>query len=155
MQRQAVTPVLVVQGRSMPARAAHAASFQGHSLRLEVQCQGHHAKLPLGVRVRVVTFSNAYVGQLRLAVAHQLGLPASNVRLLHGGASHNLFTLHAPMHQTTRAGFSVERSRAGCMLALERFSHRTRGMMQQVGHWCVSRPLDLDLYAIAGGACSA
>ena len=87
-------PLLLLQGRSMPVRPAHAASFQGHSLRLEVQCQGHHAKLPLGVRVRVISFSNAYVGQLRRTVAQQLGLPASNVRLLHGGELHPLHRIH-------------------------------------------------------------
>ena len=72
------------QARTMPLQAAHAASFQGHALRLEVQPQGH-AKLASTGRLRVNTFSNAYVGQLRRQIAALLGVPPGQLRLLHGG----------------------------------------------------------------------
>ncbi|KAK9798582.1 hypothetical protein WJX73_003480 [Symbiochloris irregularis] len=74
------------QGKRMPARPAHAASFQGHTLRLEVQSQG---KLPLGARSRLSTFNNAYVGQLRRQAAALLGTQPQHLRLLHGGRELN------------------------------------------------------------------
>lgn len=69
------------QGRVMPVRPAHAASFLGHPLRLEVQSQ-----LKVTIRTRVNTWTNAYVGQLRRQVAQMVAVPAWNLRLLHGGA---------------------------------------------------------------------
>ena len=79
---EAHSHIAVLQGKRMPARPAHAASFQGHTLRLEVQSQG---KLPLGARTRLVTHNNAYVGQLRRQAAALLGTQPQHLRLLHGG----------------------------------------------------------------------
>ena len=68
----------------MPLRLAHAASFQGHAMRLEVQPQGQ-VKMAGNLRARVNVFSNSYVGQLRRQVAQTCTVPAGNMRLLHGG----------------------------------------------------------------------
>lgn len=69
----------------MPARPAHAASFQGLPLRMEVQAQMPAKGLHGSSRIRVQTFDNAYVGQLRRQIAAQLQTYPSNLRLLASG----------------------------------------------------------------------
>lgn len=69
---------LFVQGKSMPIVPAHAASYVGPQLRIEVQASGF--KNP--GRVPLDTASNCYVGGLRRQVAEQLDCPPENVRMI-------------------------------------------------------------------------
>lgn len=80
----------------MPLRLAHAASFQGQRLRLEVQLQGG-VKAPSQQRMRNIICGNDYVGQLRQRIAAQMGAHAGQVRILHGGAYLNLAQVREPL----------------------------------------------------------
>ena len=69
----------------MPATPAHAAAFQGTTMRLEVTWQGNK---PAGMRARLHVHDNDYVGALRYRVAMKIGVQAAYVRLLSNGRAH-------------------------------------------------------------------
>ena len=69
----------------MPATPAHAAAFQGATMRLEVTWQGSK---PAGMRARLQVHDNDYVGALRHRAAMKMGVQAPYVRLLSNGGAH-------------------------------------------------------------------
>ena len=76
---------LGMQGRTMPTRAAHAASYVGSPLVVGVTAPNiHQAKYQLEMN------SNSYVGQLRQQVASKpaFNIPPQRLRMFLGGTRH-------------------------------------------------------------------
>ena len=75
---------MLPQGASAPITPAHAASFQGPQISVEVmQTVLRH---PPHGRLKVSIGSNSYVAELRQVVAARVQQPPANVRLIYGGA---------------------------------------------------------------------
>ena len=74
---------MLLQGTSAPITPAHAASFQGPQISVEVmQTVLRH---PPHGRLKVSIGSNSYVAELRQVVATKVQQPPPNVRLIYGG----------------------------------------------------------------------
>lgn len=73
----------VLQGRTMPTRAAHAASFCGAPLVVGVTAPNMHQ-----TKFQVDMNNNSYVGQLRQQIAAKpaFGIPSARLRMFLGGA---------------------------------------------------------------------
>ena len=75
--------LVLLQGAGAPVSPAHAASFQGSQISVEVmQTVLRH---PPHGRLKVSIGSNSYVAELRQAVGAKLQQPPANVRLIYGG----------------------------------------------------------------------
>lgn len=71
------------QGASAPVTPAHAASFQGPQISLEVMQT--HLRFPGHGRIKVSIGSNSYVAELRHVIGAKLSQPPAQIRLIYGG----------------------------------------------------------------------
>ena len=81
---------MLLQGASAPVTPAHAASFQGPQISLEVMQA--HLRFPGLGRIKVSIGSNSYVAELRHVIGAKLSTPPAQIRLIYGGGS------IAPLH---------------------------------------------------------
>ena len=74
---------------------AHAASFQGPQIGLEIM--QNHVRFPGHGRMKVSVSSNSYVAELRHVIGARLSQPPAQIRLIYGGDHHWLAmeTVHA------------------------------------------------------------
>ena len=70
-----------VQGRSMPEKPTHSASFQGSIFKFEIQ-----ASKPQNTRFKITCHGHMYIGQVRHMVASKLLFEPENMRLFTNGA---------------------------------------------------------------------
>ena len=74
---------ILPQGASAPLTPAHAASFQGPQITLEVMQT--HLRFPGHGRIKVSIGSNSYVAELRHVIGAKLSQPPAQIRLIYGG----------------------------------------------------------------------
>lgn len=76
---------MLLQGASAPVTPAHAASFQGPQISLEVMQT--HLRFPGHGRIKVSIGSNSYVAELRHVIGAKLSTPPAQIRLIYGGGA--------------------------------------------------------------------
>lgn len=76
-----------VQGKSMPERPTHSASFQGSVYRFEIQANKAQTN-----RFKITCHGHMYIGHVRHMIASKLQLEPENIRLFTNGISFLQYT---------------------------------------------------------------
>ena len=83
MASHTVMHAAILQGASAPVTPAHAASFQGPHISLEIMQT--HLRFPGHGRIKALVCSNSYVAELRHVIGAKLSQPPAQIRLIYGG----------------------------------------------------------------------
>ena len=79
----------MVQGRAMPDKPTHSASFQGSVYRFDIQAQKAQSN-----RYKITCHGHMYVGQLRCIIASKLLMEPEVTRLFANGAPCSGYSTH-------------------------------------------------------------